>query len=210
MIGLLLGTIAFFAVWMVALKPSSSSSSTGGSQSGVGQYQPAINKAHGAVTTSGQANAKLGAPTATTATTHVTPGAKPAVKAATKAAPATKAHTASPVKPTALSPADGVKTVESAIRAGKVVAVLFYNGAAADDRAMESELAAIPAHGGQVVKLAVPVSQLIQYSVITQQVPVASAPELVLIDRARQASALIGYADGVEIAQRIDDALAVK
>ena len=50
LIGLLLGTVAFFAVWMVALKPSSSSS--GGSPSGVGQYQSAINQAHQAVKTS--------------------------------------------------------------------------------------------------------------------------------------------------------------
>jgi hypothetical protein len=44
------------------------------------------------------------------------------------------------------------------IRAGKVVAVLFYNGAAADDQAMRHELAALPTHRGQVVKLAQRVS----------------------------------------------------
>jgi hypothetical protein len=103
-----------------------------------------------------------------------------------------------------------VQTVDTAIRAGKVVAILFYNDAAADDRAMKTELAAIPAHGGQVVTVAVPVSQLIQFSSLTQSVNVNTAPELVLIDKARQASTMFGYADGVEIAQRIDDALAAK
>ncbi|MGN6871767.1 MAG: hypothetical protein ACTHMY_25530, partial [Solirubrobacteraceae bacterium] len=106
--------------------------------------------------------------------------------------------------------ATAVQTVGTAIRAGKVVAILFYNDAAADDRAMKSELAAIPTHKGQVVKVAVPVSQLIQFSSLTQTVDVNTAPELVLIDHARQASTLVGYADSVEIAQRINDALAAK
>jgi hypothetical protein len=205
LIGLLLGTVAFFAIWMVALKPNSSSN--GGSQGGVGQYQPAINQAHQAVTTSNQANAKLGAPTATTSATTpaaTTSAPQPATKA--KAAPATKPTPQS----ASASAAASAKTVGTAIRAGKVVAILFYNDAAADDRAVKSELAAIPTHGDQVVKVAVPVSQLIQFSSLTQTVDVNTAPELVLIDHARQASTLVGYADSVEIAQRIDDALATK
>jgi hypothetical protein len=230
LIGLLLGTVAFFAIWMVALKPHSSSS--GASQGSVGQLQPAINQAHQAVTTSNQANAKLGAPTATTsattptattptataptataptATAHATTSpAKPAVKPMTKA----KAKAAPATKPTAQSEsaaaATAAKTVGAGIKAGKVIAILFYNDAAADDRAMKTELAAIPTHGGRVVKVAVPVSQLIQFSSLTQTVDVNTAPELVLIDHARQASTLVGYADSVEIAQRIDDALATK
>jgi hypothetical protein len=241
LIGLLLGTVAFFAIWMVALKPHSSSS--GGSQGGVGQYQSAINQAHQAVTTSNQANAKLGAPTATTSATTPAVTAKattPAATAkattpaatdkATTSAATAKATTTSPAKPTAspvtksnavpstkptvqsesAAAAADAKTVAAAISAGKVVAILFYNGAAADDRAVKSELAAIPTHGGQVVKVSVPVSQLIQFSSLTKTVDINTAPELVVIDHARQATTLVGYADSVEIAQRIDDALATK
>jgi hypothetical protein len=227
LIGLLLGTVAFFAIWMVALKPHGSSS--GGSQGGVGQYQSAINQAHQAVTTSNQANAKLGAPTATTSATTpaaATPAAttKATAKATTKvtttpaAKPLTtakaKAKAVPAAKPTAQSESAAAATaaqkVSAALKAGKVVAILFYNDAAADDRAMKTELAAIPTHGGQVVKAAVPVSQLIQFSSLTQTVDVNTAPELVLIDHSRQASTLVGYADSVEIAQRIDDALATK
>ena len=68
----------------------------------------------------------------------------------------------------------------------------------------------MPTHRGKVVKLAVPVSQLTQYSLVTQQIPVVTAPTLVLIDAARQATTITGYADPVEIAQRIDDALSAK
>jgi hypothetical protein len=220
LIGLLLGTVAFFAIWMVALKPHSSSS--GGSQGGVGQYQGAIDKAHQAVTTSNQANAKLGAPTSTTSATPAgtTPAtttqstkaskaqAKPVAKA--KATPTTKPPTKPTTQPSSAAATNAPQTVATAIRAGKVVAILFYNDAAPDDRAVKSELAAIPTHGGQVVKVAVPLSQLIQFSSLTQTVDVNTAPELVLIDHARQASTLVGYADSVEIGQRIDDALAAK
>jgi hypothetical protein len=210
LIGLLLGTVAFFAIWIVALKPSSSSSN-GGAQGGVGQYQSAINKAHQAVTTSNQVNAKLGAPTATTnaTTTKATTTPAPTSRAkATAAKPVTSSKAA--VKPPAQPASTAAQTVATAIRAGKVVAVLFYNGAAADDRAVKSELATIPTHGGRVVKVAVPVSQLIQFSGLTQSVDINTAPELVLIDRTHQATTLVGYADSVEIAQRIDDALAAK
>jgi len=211
LLGLLLGTVVFFAIWMVALKPKSSAG--GGSQGGVGQYQPAIDKAHQAVTTSNQANAKLGAPTATApAPTPATP-AKPAPATPAKTTPKTAAKAAPVTKNTpdvAQSAKPGVQTIQSAIRAGKVVAVLFYNDAAADDRAVKNELAEVPTHHGKVVKLAVPVSQLTQYSVVTQQIPVVTAPTLVLIDAARQATTITGYADPVEIAQRISDALSSK
>jgi hypothetical protein len=203
LIGLLLGTVAFFAVWMVALKPSSSSSSSS-SQGGVGQYQGAIAQAHKAVTTSNQTNAKLGAPTATT------PASKTTTKATALPKTATKAQDGSTAASKPVSAAVGAATVQAAVQSGKVVAVLFYNDAAADDRAVKAELAAIPTHGGQVVKLAVPVSQLTSYAMITTKVPVNTSPTLVLIDRARQATSLTGYADAVEIAQRIDDALAAK
>jgi hypothetical protein len=208
MLGLLLGTIVFFAIWIVALKPKTS---TGGSQGGAGQYQSAIDQAHQAVTTSNQANAKLDAPTATAPAPKPATPAKAAPAAAPKAAAKAKTVTAAKSTPSITqSPATGVQTIQSAIRAGKVVAVLFYNDAAADDRAVKSELAAVPTHQGKVVKLAVPVSQLTQYSLVTQQIPVVTAPTLVLIDAARQATTITGYADPVEIAQRIDDALSAK
>lgn len=221
LIGLLLGTVAFFAIWMVALKPSSSSSS-----GGAGQYQPAINAAHGAVTTSNQANAKLGAPTATApapkpatpATTTPVTAAKPsgavksahAVEPAQSAEAAKAAHAAKPTTAAAPSAAAEVAIVRSAIADHKVLAVLFYNPAAADDQAMKSELAALPSRGATVVRVAVPVAELSKFGMVTQQVPVVTAPTLVLIDAARQATTITGFADQLEISQRIDNALAAK
>jgi hypothetical protein len=237
LIGLLLGTVAFFAIWMVALKPSSSS--TGGSPSGVGQYQSAINKAHQAVQTSNAANAKLGAPTATvnapkpstsavsapkSVTTAKAAPARPAKRAAT-AKPATAPKTTAPkttaakpapahqpaaAKPSAPSVASELSALHNAVANHEVVAVLFYNPASADDQAMKKELAAVPTHHGEVFTLAVPVSELTQFAAITAQVPVVTAPTLILIDPARQATTLTGFASQLELNQRVADALAAK
>jgi hypothetical protein len=218
LIGLLVGTVAFFALWMVALKPSSPASS-----GGVGQYQPAINGAHGAVTTSGQANAKLGAPTAPTAApaspaktaATVAPVTKAASAAKIKAtttsapAPAAKPHNGSATKAAPASTAAQVSTVVSALRAHKVVAVLFYNPAAADDQSMKRELAAAPKAGVSLVKVAVSVSQLTQFAVITGKVPVVTSPTLVIVDPKGQATTITGWASAGEVATRIGDAQSV-
>lgn len=98
----------------------------------------------------------------------------------------------------------------SALAAHKVVALLFYNPAAADDEAVKRELDSVPSEGGDVVKLAVPVSELARYATVTAQVTITTSPTLVLIDRARQASTIVGFADRFEIAQRVADALAVR
>jgi hypothetical protein len=223
LIGLLVATLAAFGLWYVELKPSSSSS--GSSQGGVGQYQSAINQAHQAVKISGAANARLGAPTSTgPAPNSPTPAktataAKPATATATAVKPATKTATTKAkvattktAKPAAkaLTTAQQVSLITSAIESRKVVAVLFYNTSAADDQAMAKELGTVSTHGGQVVRLAVPVSELTNFSIITQQIPVVTAPTLVLIDADRQATTLTGFADTDEISQRIDDAFAAK
>ena len=102
---------------------------------------------------------------AKTAPAKTAPARTAAAKTAAKVAP-------KPAVTQAASTAQRVALVKNALRDHKVVAVLFYNPAAADDRAVKRELAAIPTHGGKVVKLAVPLSELAQYPVITNQVQV--------------------------------------
>ena len=219
LIALLVATLAAFGLWYVELRPSSSASG-GGSQS-VSTYQSAINQAHQAVKTSNAANAKLGAPTSTAPAPASPTAAKTATATAGKTATPGKtatqsdkaaAKTAARAKPAGNDPstAQQVSLVRNAIESHKVVAVLFYNSAAADDQAMDKELAAVPTHGGKVVKLAVPVSELTSFGIISQQIPVVTAPTLVVIDTARKATTITGFADPLEISQRIDDALAAK
>ena len=218
LIALLLGAVVFFAVWTVALKPHSSTSG-GGSSTGVGSYQSAIDKAHQAVTTSDKAsvahggtlprNATTSTPAATTATTTPATTTHAAGAAATKrATTSTTASTSATATPVSAAQRR-LSTTESAIDSGKVVALLFYNPAGADDQAVLQELDAVPTNGNKVVKLAVPLSEAGKYTFITANVQLDSSPTLVLIDRAKKATTIVGFADRYEIAQRVADTLAV-
>jgi hypothetical protein len=217
LIALLVGSVAFFAVWMVALKPSGSGSSSSGGSSA---YQSAIAKAHAAVATSNGASAAHGGTVAGAPRTASTPAGQTSTPAGSTQTPAVTTHGATKLAirpaPAATShaapatPAQRRNAVEGALRTNKVLALLFYNGAAADDRAIRKELASVPTHKAHVVKFAVPLSELAQYTVVTNQVPVSSSPTLVLIDRVQHATTIVGFADRFEIAQRVDDALTVR
>jgi hypothetical protein len=207
LIALLVGTVAFFALWTVALKKTSNSTTSGTSKQALGGYQSAINEAHQAVATANAASAAhSGSVPTTPASTTPQASTHPATTAAASATPTPSVSHAKP----ASSPAKGQNAVARALAAHKVLALLFYNPQAADDKAVDLELTAISTHKGQVFKLAVPLSQLTNYTAVTNQVPISASPTLVLINRHRQASTLIGFASGFEIAQRVSDALAGK
>lgn len=104
------------------------------------------------------------------------------------------------------TPAQREQAVVSALRAHRVVAMLFFNPAAADDRALHTELASVPTHGGRVLTLAAPLSELSLYPVITLQVPVTGSPTLVVIDHSGAAITLVGFQDRFVVAQWVDDA----
>jgi hypothetical protein len=218
LIALLVGTVAFFALWMFALKGSSSSSS---SSQGAGQFQSSINKAHQAVQTSNASNAASG---------NDGTGAQPSTAAssggaaASQTASSTTAHSdkasSTPSKPaTHLTAKVGahnkaslarLSTVQHAVTAHKLVAMLFYNPAAADDVAVRQELAAVSTHRGKVVKLSIPLGESANFTPVTQQVPVNFSPTLVLIAPNGQVDEIVGFSDRFEIAQRVDDGLSAK
>jgi hypothetical protein len=214
LIALLLGTVAVFALWLIALKPSSSS--RGGSAQGAGQYQSAINQARQAVGISNRASAAHGGtvitgPPSTTASATPKPRRTPAQTGASAAAirPAAGASaTAATATGAAAAAQRRLNLIGRALSHRRVVALLFYNPAAFDDRAVKSELSTVPTHGGRVLKLAVPVSELAHYPVVTTQVAINQSPTLVLIDAGHQATTIVGFADTFEIAQRVSDALA--
>jgi hypothetical protein len=195
MIGLLVATIAFFAVWTVALKPSSSSgpASSSSSPAPAASQPKAAAPAHADASHASASHATAAHASATSRASAVKakPAAKPVVK-----------HTVSPRQRQSL--------IENGLNHHKVLAILFFNPAAADDQAVKHELDEIPARGGKVVKLAVPLSELTRYPVITNQVQVTESPTLVLIDGQRKADLLTGYLDQLELSQRVSDAVAVK
>ena len=212
LIGLLVATVAFFALWVTALKPTTSGSGTKANPS-LGQLSGAIAAAHGAVASSNAASAAHGGTIATPTTPHPAAAQARTPAAATKPAATANAqrHSAAQqlVGPVARRETAGSRlaTVARALQSHKALALLFFNPAAADDLAVRKELASVPGHRGQVVKLAIPLGELARYAAVTNQVPVTGSPTLVIVNRARAASTIVGFADRFEIAQRVDGAL---
>src|SRR5947209_8670724 len=211
LIALLVGTVAFFALWLIALKPGSNGSSGGTSKPALGQFHSDINKAHQAVGISNASNAASGndgtasssaASSAPAVASHAPATSKPASSGKPTRAVSQAAHSA--------AAKSRLSTVQHAMAAHKVVAMLFLNPAAADDQAVKQELTTIPTHRGKVVKLTIPLSEASNYTAITQQVPVNFSPTLVLIAPNGQAGEILGYSEKFEIVQRVDDALAAK
>jgi len=201
LIGVLVCAVLFFALWIVALKPSGTGSPSG--SGGLGQYQSAINAARNSVKAQDQQSATAG----NIPGTATTPGT-----ASTQAA--TRPRTATAHKPRVVvvhklvtGRQVGINVVGAALRAHKVLAILFYNPAGVDDEAVKHELDSIPTYRGRVVKLVVPVSQLSRYTAITTQITISTTPTLVLVDRNLQASLVTGFASRFEIATLVATAV---
>jgi len=215
LIALLVGTVAFFALWLIALKPGGSSSNGSSSSQGLGQYQSAINKAHQAVTTSNASNAASGndgtSSTAASGGTSSTSSTAPSQPATTSSTGAHSSRPAATGRAThSRAAAARLSSVQHAMAHHKVVAMLFYNPLAADDQAVKQELASVSTHRGQVVKLAIPLDEASNFTAVTQQVPVNFSPTLVLIAPNGQTGEIVGFSDQLEIAQRVNDALAAR
>lgn len=232
LIALLAATVALFALYFVALRGSpKSASSSGTSSQSLKGYQSDISAAQHAVAVSGANDAASGGGNdgSTNQAPHTglvvhSSGSSSAAKGAAGSSTASTSSASTSASSTSNSGAKVTVTVthttsatqhrlnvvDGALARKKVLAILFYNPAGADDRAVKQELALVPTHHKLVVKVAVPISELARYQVVTTQVPVSQSPTLVLIDRAKQATTIVGYASSYEIAQRVDDALAVK
>jgi hypothetical protein len=215
LIGLLAATVVFFALWVVALKPSGQGGSGNSSSNpGIGRLQGDVNAAHQAVNTANAASGRAGAdptsPATTAGATHapvhaaVKPTARTAVKPKAVSRAAAKPATGAPAAVTRLS------AVQRALHSHKVLALLFYNPASPDDRAVRQELGNVATHGGKVFKLTIPLNEIVSYLAITNQVPVNVSPTLVLVAPNGQADEIVGYTDPFEVSQRVDDALALR
>ena len=238
LLGLLVSTLAFFALWVTMLKPTSP---TSGGHAGniaknpsLGELGGAITAAHAAVAASNRDSLRSGGTVVATSPTHpaVAPprGTRAPAPAPAKRVPATRpvvgvhapVHRAVHARTHAarrthvvrvaahLTPAGRLAIVTRSLAAHRVLALLFFNPRAADDRAVNRELAAVPVHHGAVVKLSIPLAEVASYATLTAQAPISSSPTLLMVNRARGAVELVGFADRFEIAQRVADALAVK
>ncbi len=194
LLALLVAVVAAFAAWTTVLKPDSNKSGSN-STSVQHAYQQAVANLH--------RREAAKAKTATHAVSAIHTKAEAKLEAARRHAAAVTAKQASAAQ-------RRVAKVTSALRAEKVIALLFYNPTGADDQADLAQLKGVSTHKGKVVTVAVPLSELTSYSVITDQVPVQGSPTLVVIDPLHRATTLVGFADQLQMNQLVDAALAAK
>jgi hypothetical protein len=186
---------AFAAAWMLVLRPHASTSSS---------------------TTPAASAPVTSAPAAAAATPKAKPKATSAAAAKPEAATKAKA-VAHPVAPpassasvTALSanPAAAVATATAALKAGKVLAVLFVNPKGADDQVDMTSLGQARVDRSHVVELSLPIQDVAKLSAVTDSVQVTTSPTLVVVDGHHRATTVTGFSDPLEYQQTIASAVA--
>lgn len=214
LLALLVLVVAFFAAWTLVLKPHGASDSSAPPQ----PASTAPRTAGQAPTpgAGGQASAASGQAAVHTERHETrTPAAPARPTAATKGhaaarAAKTKAHPVHRAFTEPATPRGRAQALQHALTADKVIALLFYNPAGADDFADYQALTNIPAYAGRVVRLAVPITEIARYAAVTTQVPVTGSPTLVVIDGKHRAQTLVGFADDLAYDQLVAGALAAR
>jgi len=235
---LLVGTMLFAAVWFVALRPKPSNgeqaaapapapaqtapASDGGAAPGTAGLKGAIDKAHGAVATAdadaqrAQQTSADGPATPAPAPAAAAPGAAATARpqsvpdAASHAARGKRGDSAGHAARHRRGGGSEVGAVKAALRHHKAIAIAFVDPSTADGRAVAQEIGHVAGFGGRALAVAVPLTKLSDYDFITNRVEVTVAPTIVIVDRSRHATTIVGFADRGEIEQRLADALAAK
>jgi hypothetical protein len=200
-----------------AAQPSSSSSSassdaaTGGTTApGVSGLSRAIAKAHGAVSTSEQNAHELqkkseAASSTSNQTSESASAQTPAPAKATASTPARA--TPAPAKPKqAAVLATKQKTVESELRAGDVVVLLFWDRKGADDIAVHNAVRGLARGNRKIAVHESSARQVAQYGTVTRGVQVLGTPTVLVVGRHGKTKALTGLTDRYALQQAISEA----
>ena len=200
-----IGLVALLVVgglWFAVLRPKPANDSASVTTApGVTGLANDVSKAKGAVDASpGSADANQGAANAvggpgTTATPSTGAATQPGATGTAKAAPGGLADAAVAGDPS--------RRVLSAVDAGKVAVVLFWNRKASDDRATRQALRKVNLHHGNVVARAIPVSQVGKYEAITRGAQILESPTVLVIGKGGKARSITGYTQAAEIDQLV-------
>jgi hypothetical protein len=99
------------------------------------------------------------------------------------------------------------RPVKRAIRQEKVLALLFWNGKSADDKAVRAALRDVDTWDGRVMVHTAPIKRISKWGRISRGVNVDQSPTVVIVDTKLRAEALVGYVDAKTIDQAVADAL---
>jgi hypothetical protein len=190
-----IGLVALLVVggfWFAVLRPKSATSTTPVTTApGVTGLANDVKKAKGAVDASNGSAAATQTATGGSGTTT-----------APSAGTTTPGATAKPAAPSLAADAvagDPSRSVLSAVDAGKVAVVLFWNSKASDDRATRRALRKVDRHHGNVVTRAIPVSQVGRYDAITRGAQILESPTVLVIGAGGKARSITGYTQANEI-----------
>ena len=204
-------TLAFLAIWLVALRPKSPPSTPNvpppapGAQSAPGQAAATAQEAVGASQQSAQAHeAAAGAATEQSGTAG-SPAASAEQQTGTKPGPAIDVEQAADDN----VPAPTLDVLRDVSR-GKVAVLLFWDRKLSDDRAVHSAVKGLSRRGGKVAVHTAPVAKLARYEAITRGVPVITSPTVLIIDRAGRARSVGGLSVPGELEELVGKALRVK
>jgi hypothetical protein len=207
----------FLVAWMTVLKPKSADSTpptpapiTSGN---VATGKPAVSmpgklaeKAKNAVQQSDNAQAAdTGQATPSTTGAPAAATGSPATGAATGSAAtgSTAAATSAVAADLKGLPSPAVK----AILAQKILVIGFFNGKAADDRAVRRALMHADRWNGRVFVKAAPISKVGDWGRIARGVDVEQSPTIVVVARDLKATTLVGFNDKQAIDQAVIDAM---
>lgn len=198
---LLVAAVALAAVWVLVLQPKSDDVEPAPEPTGIAR------DADGPV-----ANTKLG---------QAVQAAEGAAQQSEERSAAVSGETAQAPSTTATEPATSVAKEEAPVDPAlaklpdwlassmdkKVVAILFWNRDASDDRRTHAALGDAFKADGRVVTRSVPIGRIARYGSVARGVDITQSPTLMVIDRERNATALVGYVNVDTINQAIIDGL---
>jgi hypothetical protein len=196
----LLATVVMAAGWMAFMRPAAVESTT---EEVTAPAQVATQAAEAAKATDAASAATEAATAEPSATPAQTQTQAPAAKAQKAAAPA---DTGKKAQPKAEKP-DAQAKVLAAMDSGKVVVLLFWDKAGADDRAARDAAKDVDRRDGKVVVHVVDVRDVGRYDSVTQGVTVAQTPTTMVISPDGTARTIAGLSEPTEVDQLVREAL---
>lgn len=198
----LAATVALLAVWLVALRPKPVAVEN--TPLGPTKAIPAAKKASAA---SDAANAKLQAAAKAGDAGPAAPAAVAESATAAKAVPGSataKAGSPSQVR----GETRRERVVLREIRQGKVVVMLFWSSAGADDVATRRALRSVNRRNGKVRVHVIPIGRVGDYDAITSGLTIAQSPTTLIIGRNGRVRTIVGLTEPTELGQAVTDAIA--
>lgn len=102
----------------------------------------------------------------------------------------------------------GPKAATKALDHHRVLALLFFNPRAADDRDVRVAFGHMNRHHGHVVAVAASLANVSDFDAVTEKVAVTGSPTFVVFNRRGEPTKLVGLTDRTLMNQRVADALA--